>query len=253
MRVRDLMGLARSLAVYHGNLPKRRRGIALYRQFVRPGELVFDIGAHVGGRTAWFRSLGARVVAVEPSPQMLVVLRLLYGRDRDVALVPAAVGREAGSARLHVSTGNPMLATLAADWVREAATTDGFREIVWDRAEDTEVTTLDRLIEAHGDPAFCKIDVEAAEADVLAGLHRPVRALSFEFINGQQTRADPCLDMLDRLGDYEYALSFAESFVLTGTGWGNSAAARHQLATLPAEVGSGDIYARLRTGRPASQ
>lgn len=246
MTFRDLLGLGRSLAVYHGNLPKRRRGLALYRQFIEPGDLVFDIGAHVGGRTSWFRTLGARVVAVEPGPQMLAVLRLLFGRDRDVVLVPAAIGREAGTARLHVSTGNPMLATLAGDWVREAATTEGFREIVWDRCEETEVTTLDRLIEVHGAPAFCKIDVEAAEADVLAGLHRPVRALSFEFINGQQARARLCLDLLDRLGDYEYALSYAESFRLTGAGWGGPAALRDQLAALPAEVGSGDVYARLR-------
>ena len=27
----------------------------LYGQFVQPGDLVFDIGAHVGGRTAAFR------------------------------------------------------------------------------------------------------------------------------------------------------------------------------------------------------
>lgn len=248
MTLRDLIGLVRSLAVYHGNLPKRRRGLALYRQFIAPGDLVFDVGAHVGGRTGWFRTLGARVVAVEPSPQMLAVLRLLFGRDRDVVLVPAAIGREAGTARLHVSTGNPMLATLAGDWVREAATTEGFREIVWDRSEETEVTTLDHLIATHGEPAFCKIDVEAAEADVLAGLHRPVRALSFEFINGQQARAAPCLELLDRLGPYEYALSFAESFQLSAAGWGDSAALRGQLTALPDGVGSGDVYARLRRG-----
>lgn len=248
MTFRDLMGLARSLAVYHGNLPKRRRGLRLYRQFIEPGDLVFDVGAHVGGRTSWFRTLGARVVAVEPSPQMLTVLRLLFGRDRDVVLVPAAIGREVGTARLHVSTGNPMLATLAGDWVDEAATTDGFREIVWDRTEETAVTTLDRLIETHGSPAFCKIDVEAAEADVLAGLHHRVRALSFEFINGQQARAGLCLDLLDRLGPYEYALSFAESFQLSAAGWGDSAMLRAQLAALPPDVGSGDVYARLRGG-----
>ena len=38
----------------------------LYRQFVRSGDLVFDVGAHVGDRVASFRRLGARVVAVEP-------------------------------------------------------------------------------------------------------------------------------------------------------------------------------------------
>ena len=55
----------------------------LYGHFVRPGDLVFDIGAHVGDRVASFRRLGARVVAVEPQPAMVRALRLLYGRDAD--------------------------------------------------------------------------------------------------------------------------------------------------------------------------
>jgi hypothetical protein len=38
----------------------------LYSRFVRPGDLVFDIGAHVGDRVASFRRLGAHVVAAEP-------------------------------------------------------------------------------------------------------------------------------------------------------------------------------------------
>ena len=44
------------------------RGVmdTLYRRFLRPGDLAFDVGAHVGDRVASFRRLGARVVAVEP-------------------------------------------------------------------------------------------------------------------------------------------------------------------------------------------
>ena len=69
----------------------------LYAQFVRPGDLVFDIGAHVGDRIACFRRLGARVVAVEPQPALVKTLRLLYGRDRAVTIEPVAVGAQAGS------------------------------------------------------------------------------------------------------------------------------------------------------------
>ncbi len=69
----------------------------LYRHFVRPGDLVFDIGAHVGDRVAAFRRLGARVVAVEPQPALVKTLRLLYGRDPMIA-IEAVRGRT--SARL---------------------------------------------------------------------------------------------------------------------------------------------------------
>ena len=41
---------------------------ALYARFVRPGDLAFDIGSHVGDRIGSFRRLGARVVALEPQP-----------------------------------------------------------------------------------------------------------------------------------------------------------------------------------------
>ena len=58
------LGLARSLAVYH--LIPRRQGTlrALYSRFVAPGDLVFDVGAHVGNRTRALRALGCEVVVV---------------------------------------------------------------------------------------------------------------------------------------------------------------------------------------------
>ena len=58
-------GIARSLAIYRGQIRKRRRARAPYVEFVRPGGLCFDIGAHPGDRTGHFPALGARVVALE--------------------------------------------------------------------------------------------------------------------------------------------------------------------------------------------
>ena len=246
--LRELRGLARSIAVYHLDFPKRRRGIALYRRFVGPGDLVFDIGAHTGGRVGWFRTLGARVVAVEPNPTLQRVMRLMHGGDRAVVRVPMAVSREPGRMTLHYSTGNPMLTTLAGDWVDEARTTQGFTEVTWDHADEVAVTTLDHLIAEHGLPAFAKIDVEAAEADVLSGLSQPIPALSFEFLNGQQSRAETCLEILDALGPYRYALSPAETFALPD-GWTDAEGMRKRLAHIPKDIGSGDIYAALNPPR----
>ena len=61
---------------------------AFHRRFLGPGDLAFDIGAHVGDRTASFRRLGARVVAVEPQPRLARLLRLLFGRDAGMARSP---------------------------------------------------------------------------------------------------------------------------------------------------------------------
>ena len=79
--LRRAWGIGRSLAMYHGIPGRHRRMARFYGEFLGPGESAFDIGAHVGSRVRAWRRLGVRVVAVEPQPDCLRVLRLLYGRD----------------------------------------------------------------------------------------------------------------------------------------------------------------------------
>jgi riboflavin synthase len=111
-------GIGRSLRLYHGDPARAARMDALYGQFLRPGALAFDIGAHVGDRVSSFRRLGARVVAVEPQPGAFRALRLIHGRDAGVQLVQAAVGDHEGSARLNVNTRNPTTSTLSEEFIR---------------------------------------------------------------------------------------------------------------------------------------
>src|SRR6266704_2426115 len=94
--LRTAIGVLRSLRIYHGRPARARAMDRLYGQFIAPGDLVFDVGAHVGDRVAAFRRLGARVVAVEPQPLLVKTLKLLYGRDRSVVIEPVAVGRDQG-------------------------------------------------------------------------------------------------------------------------------------------------------------
>src|SRR5262245_17343838 len=93
---RTLRGVARSLRIYYGNRGRRAAMDRLYGPFVTAGDLVFDIGAHVGDRISAFRRLGARVVAVEPQPALVRTLKLIYGRDSAVAIEAVAVGARTG-------------------------------------------------------------------------------------------------------------------------------------------------------------
>jgi hypothetical protein len=84
--LRIVRGVVRSLWIYYGQRQRHRAMDRLHGEFVRPGSLVFDIGSHVGDRVASFRRLGCRVVALEPQPALVRVLRLLYGAAPDVAI-----------------------------------------------------------------------------------------------------------------------------------------------------------------------
>jgi hypothetical protein len=67
---------------------------ALLAQFVRRGDLVFDVGANEGAYVNHFLGLGARVVAIEPIPELAVTLERRYRRVR---VAQAALGAQTGS------------------------------------------------------------------------------------------------------------------------------------------------------------
>jgi FkbM family methyltransferase len=237
--------VARSLRIYHGDHVRKAAMDALYARFLRPGDLAFDIGAHVGDRVSAFRRLGARVVALEPQPGPARALRLIHGRDPKVTLVEAACGDSEGSATLRINSANPTVSTLSGEFVDAAHGQDGWREQVWDRELIVPCTTLDALIAEHGLPAFIKIDVEGFEAHVLAGLTQTPHALSFEFTTIQRDVAESCLDRLATLGPYRFNVALGESQQLAFPEAVDSEEMGSYLRDLPHEANSGDVYALL--------
>jgi len=237
-------GLGQSLDVYYRDAARTRRMDRLNAVFVRPGDMVFDIGAHLGDRTASFLRLGASVVALEPQPRVFRTLRLLHGRAPGAVLLPWAAGAETGEVTLHLNTRNPTVATVAKDFIAAADGAPGWQDQVWDDSVTVPVTTLDALIASHGAPQFIKIDVEGHEADVLRGLGTAVPALSFEFTTIQRAAAHACIDLLTGLGRYEFNLSLGEEHALRHHSWLPPEALRAALEALPDAANSGDVYAR---------
>ncbi|MDG3039721.1 FkbM family methyltransferase [Roseicyclus marinus] len=237
-------GIARSLRVYHRDADRTRRMDALNGRFVGQDGLVFDIGAHVGDRVASFRRLGARVVAIEPQPAAMRVLRLLFRADPGVTLVSGAVGAEPGTAQMFLNTANPTVSTLSRDFIAAAEGAPGWEGQTWDTTQEVAVTTLDALIAAHGLPDFVKIDVEGHEPEVLRGLTQALPALSFEITTIQRDPALHALETVARLGDYRFNLSLGEDHALTLQDWVDAASMAKILRDLPHEANSGDVYAR---------
>lgn len=239
------LGLLRSLLIYRQ--PWRHiRLKPLYQSWVRPGALVFDIGAHLGDRTRTFASLGARVVAFEPQPHLRAWLEKLEGKKPQVEIRPDAVGPTSGTATLAISARHPTLSTLAHQWRAQLAQKHpGFAQVAWDESIEVPMVTLDNLIQQYGMPQFCKIDVEGFESEVLAGLSEPIPALSFEFIQGHQEQTQQCLDHLNRLDPHQYRFNvvLGEQRRFHLPHWVDRQGLNAWLTGAGQSISSGDIYA----------
>lgn len=240
--MRNLWGILRSLLTYYALPGRQRRMQRLYRQFIQPGDLCFDIGAHVGNRLLAFRRLGAVVVGVEPQLAMNKILHILYGRSPHITLIAKAIGGQAGTIRLHVSSQFPTVTTVSSSWITAVQKDPAFTQVTWDKSLDVPMITLDDLIAEYGLPSFCKIDIEGYEYEALRGLSHPLPALSFEFIPAAVDIAHNCIDHLTALGPYEFNWSAGESHQLAGD-W-VSATTMHQIIA-NVKAGSGDIYGRM--------
>jgi FkbM family methyltransferase len=152
-----------------------------YRQFVHERDLVFDIGAHVGIKTAAFLSLGARVVAVEPNPvcSAEIAARCRSALEKQVLHIEtlAAAGPDGGRVDLCVFDSHADLTSGSAEFARHA------RQLSKESGRMIQVdsVSLNDLIARFGVPKFLKIDVEGMDAEVLGGLTYRPQFLSFEY------------------------------------------------------------------------
>ena len=240
---RTRRGIERSLRIYYDEQRDTAAMDALYARFVRAGDLVFDVGSHVGDRIAAFRRIGARVVACEPNPSLVPTLRRLYGQDDMVTLEPVAVGAASGEIELSINVDNPTVSTASRDFLKASEGAPGWEGQQWDRSIKVAMTTLDALIARHGIPVFMKIDVEGFESEALAGLTQPVPALSFEFTTIQRDVAQACLTRCHALGYSRYNAALGESQTLVHAEWQSAEAIGRWLGDLPMNANSGDVYA----------
>lgn len=215
-------------------LAARRARRDFYRQFVQPGDLVFDVGANLGNRVDAFLALGARVVAVEPQPFCVHALHARWGRNTRLTVLPIGLDEHPGAATLYVADSH-VFSSFSADYARDTE----FKGIKWDQGHEMQVSTLGNLTETFGLPAFTKIDVEGFEPNVLRGMGEQLPALSFEVNVHTPDVSKACVEVL---GDsYEYAWSGGEGMHLD-TSW---MAQSEMLDHLGSLTDFGDVYARL--------
>jgi FkbM family methyltransferase len=108
-----------------------------FSAFLRPGDLVFDVGANLGNYAEALRAVGATVVAIEPDPRNLKVLkkRLKGGR---VYIEPCALGRSEGTADLRMASDRVDISTLSERWAQS-------QKADWQGTVRVPVRTLDSI------------------------------------------------------------------------------------------------------------
>jgi FkbM family methyltransferase len=245
-RFAQALGFARSLAIYHGQPWRTRTLRRHYAAFLGPGDLAFDVGAHVGNHARCFAGLGARVIAIEPQPAFAAWLRRLFRARPQITVIECALAGAPGVVELHRSPRTPTVATVSRRWIATVrASGGGFERVHWAGAVQVPATTLDALIARYGLPRFCKIDVEGYEAEVLRGLSQPIPVLSFEYVPAAIDVARRAAELLAALGPYRFNPTIGERRRFLWRKWQPLDALDAWLAARRVNEPSGDIYARL--------
>ena len=184
---------------------------AFLDKVLRPGMVFVDVGANDGYYTLFAaRRVGpsGRVVAAEPSSRERAHLQRNLGRNGldNVSVIPAAIGATSGLADLHlahgVHAGHNTLGGFAHDDVVRAS------------LERVPIEPLDAVIGRLGLARvdFMKIDVEGAEARVIAGATNvltSMRPMMLIEVNDKALRAqDNCAESLVETlcGDLRYKI-----------------------------------------------
>jgi FkbM family methyltransferase len=168
--------------------------------------MVFDIGAHVGAKAAWFAELGARVICVEPQPNMVQILKRRFNPYPLVTIVPKGVASQPGKLEMSISSKNPLISTFSHEWK-----SGRFSNMIWDQTVPVEVTTFDQLVMEYGCPRYTKVDVEGFETDVFGGLNSRVGCISFEFTSEFLINAVKIVNHLFEIGYSKFNFSIGEA------------------------------------------
>jgi FkbM family methyltransferase len=238
-----LWGLLRTFMVAYCVPGKRFRLKRLYQQFITEGMLCFDIGSHYGNRIPVWSQLGASVVAVEPQPILYKFLVQNYAKRKNVRLLQAVISDQDGEQTLFHNIRNPSLSSIDKAWIVEKKEDPIWGNYQWDAEIQVKAYTLDQLIEAHGIPDFCKIDVEGAEYKVLAGLSIPLNCISFEYLTIDKERTLACIERLEALGLYRYNWTISEKGKLMSSTWLTAKNMKNVVQNMDGTY-SGDIYAQ---------
>lgn len=121
-------------------------------------KLIFDIGAHNGDDTAYYRHQGFRVVAIEANPELAQMIRERFPDDvtnGSVIVENVAITEREGQTPFFICEHGSIYSSI--DFATAASHGKVVKEII------ITGTTLPALFNRHGVPYFVKVDIEGAD------------------------------------------------------------------------------------------
>jgi FkbM family methyltransferase len=174
---------------------------AVFRERLRPGMHVLDIGANIGYYSMLSASLvgpSGSVTAIEPNPdsaKLLEASRRANSFD-NVIVVQVAAGRELGLLAIHGSYGNVMTSAAPDDAAAliNSTTVQTFR--------------VDDLVPRNKKIDFVKIDVEGAEYNALLGASELIKRCHPMIVSEFSPSTMPGISGIDGRGYLRFLLDF---------------------------------------------
>lgn len=216
----------------------------IYSRFVKPSDLVFDVGANEGDIADVFLELGAEVVAIEPQPELVKKLKKRFRRNKKIHIIQKGLSDKEEEKTFYINSKDRAISTFFEDWKKQ----EKYKKKMWDKKLKIKTTTLDKLIDEFGVPKFVKIDVEGFEKNVLKGLHKKPKYISFEFVKSFQNLDDTreCMRIIKRISKkakFNYCSSEFSELALKE--WLDSDKIINLLKENPDKNLEGDIYVKL--------
>lgn len=209
-----------------------------YSTFLRPGDLVFDVGANLGNYAEALCAVGATVVAIEPDPRNLKVLRKRL-KSEHVYIESCALGSSEGTGDLRIASDRVDVSTFCERWVEN-------QNVEWQGTVRVRVRTLDSIANKYGIPKYVKVDAEGYDAEVLRGMSFRPEIVSFEFLPEHMDVARECIRLLPECA-FNFVIEQQSRFELDR--WVSSEEILTVLLNLPETVLYGDVFAKSLPGR----
>ena len=216
--------------------------IKLFSEFIMPDDLVIDVGVDLGHYSDIFLSLGAKVVGIEPNPELCGGLAKKY-QNKNYILIPCALGDQKTIRPIHLCKSHS-LSSLSHEYIFSCSRFIA-PKYSWDKSYNVQVMTLTELFDLiSGKPAFIKIDAEGYEPKILQDLNYAVPALCFEFVRGNIESFRDCITRLETLAHYEYNFTLLDGYKYQLDRWQNSGTLIKYIQAIDNPIMWGDIWCR---------